>query len=352
MNIVRKAVRILLMPIRWIRYEFKKIRFINYLNAKSPKTIFLLGTPNHNNIGDSAIALAEVLFMKKCGFEPKEITTNEFERYFKIVQNKTREKLICLHGGGNMGDQWLKEELLRRKMLTELKPKYFLILPQTFYYTDSTEGKELKEESKAIYSNNPLLTITAREKESFNSLKQTYANVDIIITPDIVLSLCPISENDNVKRSGVCTVFRNDAEKILGDDLKQKIIKEIISSGEKYDETDMIYRSNILKEDREKVVYDKIEEFSHYKLIITDRLHGMVFAALANTPCIVFSNCNHKIKGVFEWLDHLESIIFVNTIDEFKTAYYKLINYKLQYQKDICDQTLFNELKTKLSEKA
>ncbi|WP_304309931.1 polysaccharide pyruvyl transferase family protein [Bifidobacterium tibiigranuli] len=64
-------------------------------------------------------------------------------------------------------------------------------------------------------------------------------------------------------------------------------------------------------QDREALVINKIREFQCAELIITDRLHGMVFAALAGTPCIAFNNTDHKVQGVYEWLSSLPYITFV-----------------------------------------
>ena len=45
--------------------------------------------------------------------------------------------------------------------------------------------------------------------------------------------------------------------------------------------------------------------------MITDRLHGMVFAAITSTPCIALSNYNQKVKGTYEWIKHLPYIRFI-----------------------------------------
>ena len=59
-----------------------------------------------------------------------------------------------------------------------------------------------------------------------------------------------------------------------------------------------------------------MQEFCGAELLITDRLHGMVFAALTGTPCIVFSNYNHKVKGTYEWIKYLPYIRYVETQKE------------------------------------
>jgi pyruvyl transferase EpsI len=74
----------------------------------------------------------------------------------------------------------------------------------------------------------------------------------------------------------------------------------------------------ITKENRMKAVRNKMEEFAKSKLVITDRLHGMIFAAITETPCIVFSNYNHKVKGTYEWIKYLPYIKYIESVEEAK----------------------------------
>ena len=67
---------------------------------------------------------------------------------------------------------------------------------------------------------------------------------------------------------------------------------------------------------RDKELKKKFKQISRAKVVVTDRLHGMIFCAFTNTPCIVLSNYNHKIKNSYEtWLNHLDYIKFYDTID-------------------------------------
>ena len=67
---------------------------------------------------------------------------------------------------------------------------------------------------------------------------------------------------------------------------------------------------------REAEVERKLDEFRQSRLVITDRLHGMVFAAITGTPCIAFNNSSGKVEGVWRvWLRHLPYIKFVESAD-------------------------------------
>ena len=49
--------------------------------------------------------------------------------------------------------------------------------------------------------------------------------------------------------------------------------------------------------------------------MITDRLHGMIFCAISENPCIVFGNYNQKVKGAHEKINNLPYIKHIDSMD-------------------------------------
>ena len=66
--------------------------------------------------------------------------------------------------------------------------------------------------------------------------------------------------------------------------------------------------------------------FARSEIVITDRLHGMIFAAITGTKCIVLNSKSPKIKGCFEWIKDLKYIYFLNEISNFSVAYNYLLD--------------------------
>ena len=63
-----------------------------------------------------------------------------------------------------------------------------------------------------------------------------------------------------------------------------------------------------------------MDEFCSSKLVITDRLHAMIFAAITETPCVVILSKSHKVKGVYQWIKHLNYIKLVENLDTLKQS--------------------------------
>lgn len=326
-SLIKKLPFILNIYVKHLERKEKRIylkeckSFYKSLNVKK-RSVFLIGTPTHTNVGDSAIAIAERDFLKNSGIKVeniKEISLSEFnsrkEFLIKVI-NKSK-CLVCLLGGGNMGNQWICEELPRQKMISGFKNNKIIVFPQTIFYSEDEKGKTEAERSIQIYNDKKNLTIVAREKPSFDIMKKLYPETKILLTPDIVLSTSPDTYNlKEQERKGVLFVIRNDVERSVDGKEWDNIIKYVKDNSIEYRITDMHSDKLITKENRCTVVRDKMMEFASSELVITDRLHGMVFAAISGTPCIVFGNYNHKVKGTYDWISYLPYIKFVETSNQ------------------------------------
>lgn len=300
-------------------YKRKKQKCIFITHPRGRKA-FILDTPYYDNLGDSAIVIAQILFLQKCGFSRERIKLfpyNTPEEEFELLKKGIKTNcLICGVGGGNLGNQWYPLELARYKIINAFPRNPIVIFPQTIHFTKDADGEKAKEKSKEYYNKQNVVLFT-REQESYKQGKELYSNLNLYLSPDIVLSTT--KKDFNIKESsrhGVLVVFRNDAEGCLNENDKSTILEYLKSNRIDYQFTDMITDMTVTDENRMELVSAKMQEFADAKIVITDRLHGMVFAALTETPCVVFSNYNHKVKGTYQWLMHLPYIKYVESVDK------------------------------------
>ncbi|MBR4049431.1 MAG: polysaccharide pyruvyl transferase family protein [Clostridia bacterium] len=295
------------------------------------KKVYILGTPEHTNLGDAAIVIAQKNFIKSSGIKEKDIVEISLEKYnnFRKLPLKltNRKSVIALVGGGNMGDVWFYDEDIRRKIICDFPQNRKIVFPQTCYYSDTEKGAEEKKKSFEIYNKAQRLTLFAREKKSFDMMKELYPNADVMLAPDIVLSARASDFGIQAQnRSGALLCMRGDLEKAI-DESTLKTVKAIFEKkGITYTETDTHCEGWCFANKRNLLVKDKLEEFAGAEIVITDRLHGMIFSAITGTPCIALSNYNHKISGTFEFIKYLPYIKFVKTEEEIKTAFSELMS--------------------------
>lgn len=313
---VKKLVKkyIPMRIIRRIQIIISSVFFV-YFRLRRTK-VYLIGTPRHDNLGDQAISIAEKQFWDNLNVRYQELSHKLAKRLFKYQNSFVSQKtILCLQGGGNMGAQYFFEEELRRYVLENYPNNKIIIFPQTIDYGNSEFGKLEQENSKKIYNNCSSLCIVAREKTSFEIMKELYPSCNVIFTPDIVLSMR--MKLDKFSRNGALLCLRSDVEKSISDEDKLKIEKKVKSLFSKITYTDTVTKYSIDKKVREDEVLKKLKEFAQSKLVVTDRLHGMIFAALTGTPCIVIGNYNHKVRGEYEWLKDNPYIAFLEDISDF-----------------------------------
>lgn len=329
----------------WIEhFELKKFyssRIKKYTDQGQP-FMFLVMTPEHGNLGDHAIALSEISILNQIGINYLEITGRQLS---KLKKHKLLDVMngypILINGGGNLGTLWFDVEKLQRFILEENSKSKIIVLPNTIFYEDTKYGKQELNNSIRIYGKHNSLTLCAREKTSYEFMKEVYRNV--VLIPDMVLKMKP--EIENRERSGCLLCLRNDLEKTMNDE-QYSIIKEQVNSiFDCVKNTDMVLPSAVSIDEREEKVYDKFKEFSGAELVVTDRLHGMIFCAVTGTPCLVINSKSPKVKGCYEWIKHLDYIRFVDDVSKITEEYAKISKKNNVYDNSHLDK-YYEDLKS------
>lgn len=242
-----------------------------------------------------------------------------------------------------MGDEWVKEENDRRKVMKTFANNRIIVFPQTIHYRDI---QKLHESAK-FYAQFKKLTIVAREKQSFKVLRDNYEN-EIILTPDIVLFLKDkLHINFSGMRDGCLLCYRNDSEIAMPEQTKKDIEEGLKKQGIQYSYTDMISQHQILPDIRNRVIMNKLKEIAGARLVITDRLHGMVFCYLTNTPCLVFSNYNHKVLGTYEWIKD-SAFIKLGDTEKFEQQISELLSMREHKMTHVIDGNEYKEIERRI----
>jgi len=315
-KILPKKLYFILKKINLLRSCYKVYFDSEKSRQKDKQRIFLLMTNEYNNIGDHAIAKAELDFL--ADYDAYELTDYQLSYLIKcpkILKKILKNDLIVLNGGGYLGTLWYgAEELLRSVLELCNASNNIVVFPQTIFYENNEFGKKEFEKSKKLYNSCKNLTLCSREKHSYEIMKNAYNNVYLI--PDIVLSLNECK--DNCIRNGVQLTLRNDHEKTMNDEYLEKLISFFENKFEgNVRFADMCAEYDILPENRETELNRHFNKFRSSELVVTDRLHGMIFSAITGTPCIVLNSKSPKVKGVYDWIfKDCEYIIFTDDFDE------------------------------------
>ncbi len=323
----RKIDKTGIFIIHMINKSKKISETFQYNKAKlfSKKRLFLIGCEDFWNLGDHHIAISEIEYLHKIlpDYAIIEIAASRYFAVNRLLPFVIRRKdIICMHGGGNVGNFYMLAEHIRRDLMKKFRNNEKVIFPQTIHYDCSDMGKAelVKDQSSIKKTKN--LTLCIREHYSYELAKQ-YFDCKVLLTPDIVLFSNYIDQF-KLDRKGVVLLLRNDLEGVITGQDKQFIekIAQRYTSEIRMNDTQLITDINVY--DRKEVVEAFVGKIAEAEFVITDRLHGMVFCAITKTPCIVLPNYNHKVEGVYEWLSKLEYIIMINHLSELEEAIRKL----------------------------
>lgn len=306
-------------------------------NKNEEKIIYLL-SPRHGNLGDQMISIATRKILDD--FYPEKIIIEIEDKLYrknkeKIKKYINKNDIIVLQGGGNLGDIWLNEEILRREILEEYSDNKIIIMPQTITFNTAEETKE----SQRIYSKVRDLTIITREEYSYESGKEIFSKNKVLLIPDSVFYLedyyqCRLNKN----RKGALFLLRKDIEKTISNEVSDSIaeILKKINLDYTFGDTVIEEKGKMSKYTREKFCNNLLEEISTKKLIITDRLHGMIFSIITNTPAVVFGSGTKKTVGSLKWAKHLEYISFIedgNDLEKMEKEIKRLLSLKVEKEK-------------------
>ncbi len=297
----------------WGKNEHPDYITQDMLNSK--KRVFFLDAPAYGNLGDQAIAYAMETFVARTlpDYTQIEITEDKLPSCLQWLKNTVKENdLICLTGGGNMGVMYQRYESVRRLVLKTFPHNPIIIFPQTFDYGESSYVRKELNRAKSIYGAVLRLVLCARDEGSYERMKENFPGVTIVFCPDIVLSLDYRDRFVKTGEVGIC--LRDDAECVVGAAAYKKLAVKYPESVplSTTDGDDVV----INFQNRKSAVEKKLQEFGSKKLIVTDRLHGTIFAFITGTPVIALPNSNGKVERVCRYLSPCGNVIFVKNIDD------------------------------------
>lgn len=326
----------------WVKgYFYKNDNFVKEISKyKDKKKIVLIGLPEYDNLGDLAIGYAECSFIqnnKTDDYDFLPVTERCFEKYLKQIKKVINANdIIFIQGGGNFGNQYYDQERIRRKILRNFKENKMYLMPSTFYMKND---KNIDNFVKRY--NTKKFSIFLREKYSFELAKKHFKN-QLYLVPDIVLSLEHVVTKNS--RDGIGLCIRKDIERKVSKEQEDKIKQSVYRNRNKLFMFDTSNKKTNNFEDYQEIMRNIFDEISKYELVITDKLHCMIFCAITGTPCIALGNYNYKIKGVHEWIQHYDFVKFcenINNIDTLIEEQLKITNRK----NAINIQDKFNDLR-------
>lgn len=279
------------------------------------RSVALLDFPSHNNVGDSAIWLGEVRYLRRARIGIRyacDLTAVPKQSLAARIGGGT----ILVHGGGNLGDLWPAHQRFREAAIAAFPGNRIIQLPQSIHFRD----RRALDRARSVFDAHPDLTLLVRDQVSLDIARKEF-RARSLLCPDMAFAMGPQTTWGRAS-CDVVWLRRTDIES-LGtkspepDPTGVEILDWLDESP-----TVAIRLSNWL--DRQiahhprvlgplassrpllfaRVAADRVDMgsrlLSRGRVIVTDRLHGHILSLLLGIPHVLLDNSYGKLRRFHE----------------------------------------------------
>lgn len=320
-------------------------------SEKYSKRIFYCGICETSNMGDIAqtycalnwlqqnypdygivLCKTSVLMEPRCNFIKK------------LKEIAKKEDIVVFQSGYNTHDIDGYEDLMHQKVIKAFPNNEVLMLPQTVYFISDERKKKCSE----VYNAHKRMLFLARDHKSEIIAQEMFPDLTVKLFPDIVTSLVGYTENIGNKRNGIYLCRRHDVEQYYVDE-DYKSFEKALSKFDKVTISDTVITASNSEifSNLKKYMDDIIDYFGSFRLVVTDKFHGLVFSLVSNTPVIVLRTKDHKVTSGYEWFSKIypETVYFADNIDQIKEISNRILT---SYEYGILDNYFDREYYQKL----
>jgi pyruvyl transferase EpsO len=272
--------------------------------------VALLDFPDYANMGDSAIWLGTVATLERLGAPVPTYTCDAVTYDRDTLARHVGDGVILLNGGGNFGDLWPRHQLFRERVIADFPKNPIVALSQSMHFVD----REALERARTVLGAHERLTLLLRDRESHEEATRLFGAA-ARLAPDMVFGLPPL-ERPGAPEHDVLWLKRDDQEGLwpasdvsgLGSAVTDWAGAEDTSLVRLHDELVRSTTNPAVAADARsaltglhpRLAQERIDRgvllLSSARVVVTDRLHGHIFALLLGIPHVVLDNSYGKIS--------------------------------------------------------
>ena len=279
----------------------------------------LVDFPDYGNVGDSAIWLGEMDYLRRIGASV--VYACDLASFSPArLRERLEDGVILLSGGGNLGDLWPAHQRLREAVIKAFPDHRIIQLPQSVHFDD----KAALDRARAAFDAHSQLVLLLRDHRSLAFARGEFG-APCLLCPDLSLALGPLARRP--ARRDVLWLLRGDQEA-----RNQGPAPLGVESVDWLEEPrSWLLRANrLLSEPRSwpatlqawtwpalASFYDRVWEalarerlsrgcalLSEGEVVVTDRLHGHLLSVLLGIPHVVLDNSYGKIRDYYDTWTH------------------------------------------------
>lgn len=271
--------------------------------------------PMYANVGDLLIMLGTERF-----FEVHGLVVARRSAYFNFRAERVAPgEAVVFQGGGNFGDLYEHPQSVRDANITRLRDHRVIILPQSLHF----QSEATLHRTAALYRQHPDLHFCVRDPVSFETARAFTDHVHLM--PDMAHQLWPITRTTDSMAPSTATRGRTLQFMRTDDEITDHPAADPQQAAAAVTQCDwphfvgrrdVVYRQlcrslrvlhalrldthlsqwtlNAWRHHVEGLVQQATALFSAHDRVVTDRLHGHIFASLLGLPNQVLDNVYGK----------------------------------------------------------
>lgn len=307
------------------------------LIADRAERICIIDPPGYANVGDSAIFLGELAFLRR-NFRVARIDFFDTVNYTPACDRFIRgSSVILLQGGGNFGELWPRHHRIRMEILNRFPGMPIVQFPQSIFFTSQVA---IDETARAIERQGNF-TLLVRDRKSLIFAEKHFP-CKALLCPDMAFAL------DEIERRpaslDILCLLRRDKEVITDHARLLHVLAELGGSlevadwieapGSRVGRRDKVLGSvwrrlpwtiglsrSFAFRVREQYARERlavgVNLLSRGSIVATDRLHAHILCCLLGVRHLLFDSLDGKVSALYEtWTKGAKNARLVSSIDQ------------------------------------
>jgi len=302
------------------------------------ESVALVGFPDHSNVGDSAIWLGELAYLKARSVKVAYSCSSVSYRKENLERHTDDETPIVIHGGGYFGDIWRDPFDFMLRMVEDFPNRSIVVMPQTIHF----ESPPQLERARRVINGHRAMTICVRDHRSAQLAKQHFDH-PAVLTPDSAVFL---DLHTAAADAGILYLLREDREAraertaINGEGTRRTDWVDLpLPSMPARVRPALLHRAKSRLQERiggsnsaawqERFAAIARDALAKYRLergvhllataqiVVTDRIHAHILSLLMGLPHILVDNSYGKNRVYYEaWSQGLPLVSWASHLDD------------------------------------
>lgn len=167
----------------------------------------LLDFPDHSNVGDNAIWLGELTYLRSRNVSVAHICGHRHYQSAVLRDALGKKGVIFLHGGGNFGDLYPAHQIFRELILRDFPAQKVVQMPQSICFLNDASLARCRA-SIAAHAD---FHLCVRDRASADFARRHFA-CRTYLCPDAALFLKIAPQHRQAKAAGIYVLSRTDKE--------------------------------------------------------------------------------------------------------------------------------------------